>query len=613
MPTCKRHSAVLQCALGAVLTCLALAANLAAQSRDNPHVGRVLDSSYHHLLVSGGLMSTSVFAARQEPRVMMRLQQSAANAEARQQLAIAGGFRGVEAERPSLWGGLPTQDWAVSLGSGNIAPNMYPAKYSFNLNSAPNCAGDYAVFALNVAGVTGGQANLVGINNLYSGTTPTGLCGTTPTVNWAYNGSTNGGSVLTSPQLSLDGTRIAYVESLAAGAVFHVLTWKAGEGTSATASAAPVTMGSCTATSSCLISFQYSGTSTTTLASPWIDYSNDKVYLASDDGKIYRLSCAFTCPLNTAPTLDWAFTLPVAGTGGAQPVPNGPIFDSSSGLIIVGDQLGEIWVLKDGIVPSVFAGPAMIGGGGCSTVNPPGRIGTPTPCTANGRSFGIPDSPLLDVSVHKLYVFTGNDGTAGASAAVVQMNENLSGVVRVHIGRGSRGNVTTNVDLHDGAFDDAYFGGTPTAGHLFMCGTGAANTRPFHYWIGFANYPTMDAAVTGSLQRLATAGIPCTPYTEIYNPTLNLGGNPNDHDLLVSGLTAGGVNGLIVSNDISTGAITGNLRAVNYPGGISGIITDNISSQPQASSVYFSTLTNSAVGTCPNTRCAVKLTQGALR
>src|SRR5581483_7434988 len=99
-------------------------------------------------------MSTSVFAARQEPRVMMRLQQSAANAEARQQLAIAGGFRGVEAERPSLWGGLPTQDWAVSRGSGNIAPKMYPASYIFIPNSAPNGTGDYAVFALNVAGVT---------------------------------------------------------------------------------------------------------------------------------------------------------------------------------------------------------------------------------------------------------------------------------------------------------------------------------------------------------------------------------------------------------------------------------------------------------------------------
>jgi hypothetical protein len=152
---------------------------------------------------------------------------------------------------------------------------MYPAKYSFNLNLNPDCTNDYAVFGLNVAGVTGGQANLVGINKLYSGTTPTGICGTTPHVNWAYNGSTNGGSILTSPQISLDGTRIAYVESLAAGSVFHILTWKAGEGTSATTAAAPTAMGSCTATSSCLVSFQYSNTSTTTLASPWIDYGND--------------------------------------------------------------------------------------------------------------------------------------------------------------------------------------------------------------------------------------------------------------------------------------------------------------------------------------------------
>ena len=178
---------------------------------------------------------------------------------------------------------------------------------------------------------------------------------------------------------------------------------------------------------------------------------------------------------------------------------------------------------------------------------------------------------------------------------------------------GSVANNTTNVNLHDGAFDDAYFGNTPNTGHLFMCGTAGNNTRPFHYWIGFTNYPVMNNAVTGSLLRRNVTGIPCTPYSEIFNPNLNLGGVAGHHDLLVSGLTAGGVSGLLVSNDISLGNITSNLRAVNYPGGVSGIISDNTSTAAQASSFYFSTLTNSTVGTCANTRCAVKLTQGTLQ
>ena len=60
-------------------------------------------------------------------------------------------------------------DWSIPLGTGIVAPNMFPAKYSFDINATPNCANDYVVFGLNVAGATPGQANLVGVNNLYSG------------------------------------------------------------------------------------------------------------------------------------------------------------------------------------------------------------------------------------------------------------------------------------------------------------------------------------------------------------------------------------------------------------------------------------------------------------
>jgi hypothetical protein len=78
-------------------------------------------------------------------------------------------------------------------------------------------------------------------------------------------------------------------------------------------------------TSSCLKSVTYSSTATTTLADAWVDYETDKGFVASDDGKISRISCVFKCALNTQPTIDWTYTLPVAGTGGAQPVPNGPV------------------------------------------------------------------------------------------------------------------------------------------------------------------------------------------------------------------------------------------------------------------------------------------------
>ena len=120
----------------------------------------------------------------------------------------------------------------------------------------------------------------------------------------------------------------------------------------------------------------------------------------------------------------------------------------------------------------------------------------------------------------------------------------------------------------------------------------------------------MDSAPSGSLFRVNVADIPCSPYTEMFNPNITLTGGAGHHDLLVSGLMGSGSNGLILVNDISTGAIiNGQATSVNYPGGVSGIIVDNTSTSGQASSVYFSTQGVVNVGSCANARCAVKLTQ----
>jgi hypothetical protein len=210
----------------------------------------------------------------------------------------------------------------------------------------------------------------------------------------------------------------------------------------------------------------------------------------------------------------------------------------------------------------------------------------------------------------RIFAFTGNDGTAGASAAIVQLKMDLTSPVRVHIGLGSVANTTTNVDIHTGIFDNNYFGASPKTGHLFSCGTIAGDTSAAFYWIGFTAYPTMNSATTGSIARGTTAGNPCTPLTEIYKPNINFGGG--DHDIVISGVVGASPNGVLRTDDITSGTITGTLSGVNYPGGISGVIFDNVSTSAQTSSVYFSTLTTSAVGTCGGNRCAVKLTQSGL-
>ena len=113
-------------------------------------------------------------------------------------------------------------DWNVSLGASGarVADGMYPAKFTFNVNDTPDCTKDFVVFALNV-GSSSTQTGIVAFNNLYTAYPAGGLCGFAPTVKWAYN--TTPGGITTSPVLSLDGTKVAYMENSSPPA-FHVLT-----------------------------------------------------------------------------------------------------------------------------------------------------------------------------------------------------------------------------------------------------------------------------------------------------------------------------------------------------------------------------------------------------
>jgi hypothetical protein len=124
----------------------------------------------------------------------------------------------------------------------------------------------------------------------------------------------------------------------------------------------------------------------------------------------------------------------------------------------------------------------------------------------------------------------------------------------------------------------------------------------------------MNSATTGSIARGTSAGNPCTPLTEIFNPNVNLNNvnNPVIHDVVISGVVGAGADGVLRSDDITSGTITGTLSGVNYPGALAASSFDNVSTSAQASSVYFSTLATSITGTCGGNRCAVKLTQDGL-
>src|SRR5207249_3020884 len=127
-----------------------------------------------------------------------------------------------------------------------------------------------------------------------------------PAVTWSYDTHTlAGGPVTTSPILSLDGQKVAFIESLSTGSVLHVLRPKTSaiiggvtEGTvmlpavpstvvnSTDGNAATAWSGCLAGTGSCLFNLVYTNT-TNTQSSPFYNYGTDGLYVGDDGGKLW--------------------------------------------------------------------------------------------------------------------------------------------------------------------------------------------------------------------------------------------------------------------------------------------------------------------------------------
>jgi hypothetical protein len=165
------------------------------------------------------------------------------------------------------------------------------------------------------AGTNGTQANIAGFNQLYSGS-GTPLCGhADPEFIFSY--ASGVGPVATSPNISLFGTEISYVENDPnIGAIFHVLTFSTGSteygaacassnngATMPTCATAPVIPGSTTnstATDFMLPLGLVAANAATGVAgaadsfsSPFIDYPNDTTFVGDNNGYLYAITPTF--------------------------------------------------------------------------------------------------------------------------------------------------------------------------------------------------------------------------------------------------------------------------------------------------------------------------------
>jgi hypothetical protein len=508
------------------------------------------------------------------------------------------------------------RDWGISMGAGaTVGEGMYPAKFTFDINATPSCAGDYLVFNTSLSGSA--ALNIVAFNNLYAGTG--GLCSTGPSVLFAYQTKTDGGTsgTFTSPTLSLDGTQVAYMEGRGGGTgVLHILRWKAGDGgtvaapvlvtTSVTTGASYVTCKS-TATS-CLVSLVFGNGVGSSSSEPFYDFDTDDLYVGDDNGNLHKFTGVFKGTPAEVTAGGWPMTV---HSGHAL---TGPVADNTSGNIFVNDVDGTLSYVKE-------AGSTV---GTCGTGVPPCLGSTTVAVTTNNKS--ITDPPIVDSAQGRVFAFTGNNssGTLGG-ANVVQADTALSAasVVRLDVGIGQ------NFNLHDGDFDNAYYTSVGT-GHIYVCANSGANSgsasgavadnQPTLKRISFNSNGTMNAVDAGTL-AVATTSTTCSPVTEILNGgtdwiffSVQSSGSPT----ACFGL------GCVMSVSVPTASPftfpPSVSAALPESGGTSGIVIDNVSTAGQASSIYFSILSNSGPphATCNgpggtnNVGCAVKATQSGL-
>ncbi len=609
MKLAKRQTGLFLLLLSVGLATPARSQEREVSARQNPredgtssHMGYPQDWSSRHLVITGDDAKDPLASGSREPRhVYNRVMRENAIREARR-----------HPKRPRH---AMKVDWAVSLENGFVPANQFPAKYRFDV-SAQSCSGDYVVFGLTVNLAT--QANLVGINNLYAqASTPCN--GGVPFVSFAYNTVTNGGQIRTSPTLSVDGTKIAFVESTNSGSYFHVLVLPnpipSPPASSVGTVRSPQLPSSCAnpITAGCMSTVRISNGANTD-SSPWIDYNTDTAYVGTDDGFLYKVRPVFGggAPVVAADT-NWPVTVV---TSGASKVLTDPIVDDRAGRIFMGDGNGYLYAIN-------LSAPAKA----TAARVPIGWVG-------HGKGTGLVDAPVVvndsaNPATDQVFAFTGCSNVLGIGGAISQIPANFANnaaYTTVDLGSASGSGDCTTQNLHAGTFDNQFWINGTTSGHILGCGfvSGTAGnslipSNPRMYMFPFNSSHLITSTGASGWVINNTRGDECSPLTEFFNGTTDrmfFGvGSSSDGFIESSTLTA------TASQPSCAGPPTSScVTAPHALGGTSGIVIDNQVSNG-GTNIYFSTIAPGGVngqncsvsGGIPNPYCAVKLTQSALQ
>ena len=583
-------------------------------ARSEPrHLGYPQDWSSRHLLMPGMQAEQVLKAGEHDPRYVYNM--------VMRQVAMENARHPLPRTRRHI-----KIDWAVSLENGYVPQNQFPAKYQFGVSSQ-NCNSDYVLYGLTVS--SGTQANIVGINNLYTSASP--ACnGGSPWVAFAYNTVTqSGGQIKTSPELSEDGTKAAFVESTTNGLYFHVLVLPNPIPSPPSQSGtvlSPQTPTSCPkpTTSGCMTTLTVETGASNSNSSPWVDYNTDTAYVGADNGVLYKITPVFGggAPALVNDASNWPVTV---STNNRNNILTAPVVDNPSGLIFLGDGEGYLYSVKLASPGKTFAAQQTIGWAYDNTNDGSGGAGT-----------GIVDPPIAvtdpaNPNTDQVFAFTGCSYVVGIGGAISQLPANFTTGVpttsnTVDMGSASGAGDCTGNNLHSGTFDNTFWLNGTTSGHMIACGfvsgTTAKPLKPSNPKMYFFSFASNVITSTGSSTFVVNnnTGEECSPLTEFYNGT---------NDLLFFGVGSSTKQAYLESSTITSSLTTPNctgtptttcVTSPNALGGTSGIVIDNQVSNG-GTNIYFSTLAAGSVngqkcnvsGGAANPYCAVKLTQSALK
>ncbi len=590
------------------------------------------DWSHSHLIFTDGGSVQAQLDALQEPRAQMQWMRE--NPPLLRQrlpqikrdggnLTGAGGEVGTDLRlkpRPPVQ--LPPQalhsDWNFSLQTDvdnfGLTPARYPAKYTFapGPGATADCATDFVVYGLNMKG-TPSQANLIGVNNLYVGTT--GLCGTvaggggsgavaTPQVQWAYYDAAS--SITSSIVLNLAGTKVAYIAN-SSPATLRVLTLGASTGTVT----APTDVTSATLASVTL-------SSTVQNSSIFVDYKNDIGWVSDDAGNLYKITTIFT----GTPTLASTLSPDPPNCSGPIGVMTAPVYDSGADTVFVACADGFLYGYTS-------ASGTPVGMAGL-------QLAIPNP--------GIVAPPIVDSTNHVLYAVYGKGQASGlgeVAQVVYTATPTFSTSPTPSLGTPGTNTVPfltaspSQALVADGAFSQSYFSGfSPLRSFLYICGANSSSTNEgiSLQQLSFdANRILSGITKTSVLNSDNLPGNTffCSPITHFFNA------NTGTDYLFLSMPPVSLFN--VLSFDITNntpGFLVSPSAMTTVAGGTSGIIVDGADPADQASSIYFTSLGNSAgactisagtpagnvanptntgIGSVANALCAYKLTQSGLQ